>query len=145
MLLNLETGRAAINSELAAELLATGWDVVTADLRATGPTAYPRDKIGRAPDHNTAEWSLWIGRPLLGQWVTDVVRLLDVLDETADRAQGDRAQDDRAQGETAVIGVETAWLLSARRLWTEESIESQRSTAWRALSVMCRSSGSDWD
>ena len=51
------------------------------DLRATGATAYPRDAIRRAPDHNTAEWSMWIGRPLLGQWVWDVKQLLDVLEK----------------------------------------------------------------
>ena len=102
LLLNLETGRAAIDTDLATELLATGWDVVTADLRATGATAYPRDKVGRAPDHNTAEWAMWIGRPLLGQWVTDVVRLIDVLDHASDRTKE----------ETAIIGVETAGLVA---------------------------------
>jgi hypothetical protein len=40
--------------------------------------------VGPAPDHNSAEWSLWIGRPLLGQWAFDVVRLLDVLDHQGD-------------------------------------------------------------
>jgi hypothetical protein len=35
--------------------------------------------VGRAPDHNTAEWSLWLGRPLLGQWSFDLIRLLDAL------------------------------------------------------------------
>lgn len=30
------------------------------------------DRIGRAPDHNSAEWSLWLGRPLCGQWVRDI-------------------------------------------------------------------------
>ena len=75
---------------------------MTADLRATGSTDYPSDKIGRAPDHNTAEWALWIGRPLLGQWVLDVVRLLDVLDESSDRTNE----------ETAIIGVETGGLLA---------------------------------
>ncbi len=41
-----------------------------------------RDTIHRAPDHNTAEWSMWTGRPLLGQWVWDVTRLLDALEKT---------------------------------------------------------------
>ncbi|MEY4941812.1 MAG: hypothetical protein RIQ93_3547, partial [Verrucomicrobiota bacterium] len=49
--------------------------------RATGRYAWPRDTIGRAPDHNTAEWSLMIGRPLLGQWTLDVRRALDALGE----------------------------------------------------------------
>ena len=53
--------------------------VVTPELRATGKRAWPRDKAVRAPDHNTAEWSLWLGRPLLGQWVADVRGVLDAL------------------------------------------------------------------
>jgi dienelactone hydrolase len=42
------------------------------ELRATAGQAWASDRIGRAPDHNSAEWSLWIGRPLLGQWVCDI-------------------------------------------------------------------------
>ncbi len=98
VVLDLEQGRNASKSELAANLLRNGWDVVTADLRATGGSAYPRDSIGRAPDHNTAEWSMMIGRPLLGQWVWDVRRLLDAL-------QADPAG---LPESTLVIGVGTA-------------------------------------
>ncbi|MBI3874643.1 MAG: acetylxylan esterase [Verrucomicrobia bacterium] len=36
------------------------------------------DHIGRAPDHNSAEWSLWLGRPLLGQWLRDLEVAVDV-------------------------------------------------------------------
>lgn len=50
----------------------SGRRVVTLSLRATGKHAHASDKIGRAPDHNTAEWSLILGRPLLGQWVQDL-------------------------------------------------------------------------
>jgi hypothetical protein len=57
----------------------SGWNVVTVDLRATGKLARPGEKVGRAPDHHSAEWALWIGRPLLGQWVWDLTRLLDAL------------------------------------------------------------------
>jgi dienelactone hydrolase len=32
-------------------------------------------------DHTVAEWGVWIGRPLLGQWVWDIIRWLDFLDE----------------------------------------------------------------
>lgn len=42
------------------------------ELRATAGQGWASDRIGRAPDHNSAEWSLWIGRPLLGQWVSDI-------------------------------------------------------------------------
>ena len=52
-------------------------------LGAHGKLANASDKIGRAPDHNTAEWSMWIGRPLLGQWVVDVRRTLDAIVENS--------------------------------------------------------------
>ncbi len=64
---------------LATELRRSGWTVYTLDLRATGRTAHPRDKIGRAADHNTAEWSLWTGRTLLAQWAWDIRRFLDAI------------------------------------------------------------------
>lgn len=61
---------------LATELRNAHWTVYTLDLRATGRTAHARDKIGRAADHNTAEWSLLTGRTLLDQWITDVFQFL---------------------------------------------------------------------
>jgi hypothetical protein len=81
VLLDLDGADAIGQSPLAASLRGDGWSVLTADLRATGKLADPHDRIGRAPDHNTAEWSLWLGRPLLGQWAVDVRRLLDALNE----------------------------------------------------------------
>ena len=80
---------------LADELRRGGWAVVTTELRATGKHAWPSDKVGLAPDHNTAEWGLWIGRPMLGQWAFDVRRLLDALE----------ASDEVRPRETALIGV----------------------------------------
>jgi dienelactone hydrolase len=50
-------------------------------LRATGTDGWPEDRIGRAPDHNSAEWSLWIGRPLLGQWVRDIRSAITALEQ----------------------------------------------------------------
>ncbi|MCH7988487.1 MAG: acetylxylan esterase [Planctomycetes bacterium] len=82
ILLDLSGREKAADTDLAKQLRRTGSDIVTVDLRATGSTAYSRDTIRRAPDHNTAEWSMWTGRPLLGQWVWDVSRLLDVLEKT---------------------------------------------------------------
>ena len=84
VLINLDGAAAAEAGPLAAELRRSGWGVVTIDPRATGRLAWPSDKVGSAPDHNSAEWAMWIGRPLLGQWVVDIQRLLDVL------AQGGR-------------------------------------------------------
>lgn len=82
VLLDLNGRQAAAESDLANQFRLEGWDLVTVELRATGARAYPRDRVGGAPDHNTAEWSVWTGRPLLGQWVWDVSRLLDALEET---------------------------------------------------------------
>ena len=82
IVLDLDSGaEAAFTNEFANSLRDGGWAIVTPELRTTGRFAHPGDKIGHAPDHNTAEWSLWIGRPLLGQWVYDVRRTLDAIAE----------------------------------------------------------------
>jgi pimeloyl-ACP methyl ester carboxylesterase len=74
------SGEAKITDhKLAMAIHQSGRKVVSLSLRATGEHAYARDKIGRAPDHNTAEWSLWLGRPLLGQWVRDLRAAIDAL------------------------------------------------------------------
>jgi cephalosporin-C deacetylase-like acetyl esterase len=85
VVLDLDGAEKAAGSELASALRREGWSVLSVDLRATGKLVWPQDRIGRAPDHNSAEWSLWLGRPLLGQWVVDVRRLLDALKEHDDR------------------------------------------------------------
>jgi dienelactone hydrolase len=36
--------------------------------------------IAGVADHTAAEWGVWVGRPLLGQWVWDIIRWLDLLD-----------------------------------------------------------------
>lgn len=80
LLINVDEGSdAAWSSPQATELRNEGWSVVAPELRATGQFANPRDKIANAVDHNTAEWAIWIGRPLLGQWVVDVQRTLDAI------------------------------------------------------------------
>src|SRR5262249_37326383 len=47
----------------------------------------PHDSVRDAADHNTTEHALWVGRPLLGQWLFDVQVLLDwlALQPTLDR------------------------------------------------------------
>ncbi len=80
VLLDLAGAESATRSDLAAEVRKLGWNLVTLDLRATGSLALAGDKIGNAPDHNSAEWSLWLGYPLMGQWLTDVRRLVDVIE-----------------------------------------------------------------
>lgn len=79
VVLDLDGIEHARETETAKALIAAGWDVAFADLRGTGRYAVSGDKIGRAPDHNSGEWSLWTGRPLLSQWVWDAIRLVDVL------------------------------------------------------------------
>ena len=71
----------AFSGKRAQELRAEGWTIVAPELRATGRFAVAPDKIGNAPDHNSAEWSLWLGRPLLGQWAWDLHRTLDAYVE----------------------------------------------------------------
>jgi dienelactone hydrolase len=79
VLLHLDGQRAALDHPLAAALLAKGWAVAAPELRATGAMRPDHDAIGGAPDHNSAEHGLWLGRPLLGQWAFDVLALLDWL------------------------------------------------------------------
>ena len=79
ILLDFDGAEKAAQSGLAKALQEDGWSVLTMDLRATGALAWPGDKNGGAPDHNTAQWGLWIGRPLLGQWTLDVRRALDAV------------------------------------------------------------------
>ncbi len=61
------------------EVRRAGWGLVTLDLRATGALVGPTDQAAKVVDHNSAQWGIWLGRPLLGQWVLDVQRLLDAL------------------------------------------------------------------
>jgi dienelactone hydrolase len=81
IILSLDGDAAERGLELRKAAMATDWIIYSFDLRATGKLANPGDKIGRAPDHNTAQWGLWIGRPLLGQWVFDVRQVIDALPE----------------------------------------------------------------
>ncbi|MHC4403501.1 MAG: hypothetical protein ACYTG0_27910 [Planctomycetota bacterium] len=83
IVLSLEGEARPGDNVLATAVQQSGRTVVSLSLRATGRHAYARDKIRRAPDHNTAEWSLWLGRPLLGQWVLDLRAALNVLDADA--------------------------------------------------------------
>jgi dienelactone hydrolase len=102
ILLDLDGAKKVQVSPLAETLRRRGWSVLTLDLRATGSLAHPGDTIGRAPDHNTAEWSLWLGRPLLGQWVVDVRCLLESL----------KMQDGKLPPEILLAGVGPAGLVA---------------------------------
>jgi pimeloyl-ACP methyl ester carboxylesterase len=77
LLLDFDGADAALKHPLTAALLADSWVVVAPDLRGTGAGKMANDAIGGAPDHNSAEHAIWIGRPLLGQWTFDALSLLD--------------------------------------------------------------------
>jgi hypothetical protein len=89
-----------LDGPLAKRFIAAGWHVYAPEVRAVGRTAVAGDQIGRAPDHNSAEWSLWIGRPLLGQWVIDIEAANQALRIAAPKAAGD------AVGDVTLVGVE---------------------------------------
>lgn len=78
LLLHLDGAAEALKHPLRSALLKK-WDVFAPDLRGTGTTKPAGDAIGAAPDHTSAEHALWVGRPLLGQWVFDVGCLLDMV------------------------------------------------------------------
>ena len=49
-------------------------------LRAVGTAVAKPGGIAGASDHNPAEYGVWVGRPLLGQWMADVLALLHTTD-----------------------------------------------------------------
>lgn len=79
VLVDFETIEKTSASPLAAALREVGCGLAIPELRATGRHAWPSDRVRNSSDHNTAQWGLWIGRPLLGQWATDVRRAIDGL------------------------------------------------------------------
>lgn len=69
----------ARNHPLTVALQRQGAGVLLLELRGTGTLQHERDTVGPAPDHTSAEYGVWIGRPLLGQWVRDLVAALEWL------------------------------------------------------------------
>ncbi|HEY1380237.1 MAG TPA: acetylxylan esterase, partial [Gemmataceae bacterium] len=79
VLLHLDGRDVTLKHPLAAELVKAGWAVAVPNLRATGAAKPPGNAVHLAADHNPAEHALWIGRPMMGQWLTDVQAVLDWL------------------------------------------------------------------
>jgi dienelactone hydrolase len=79
VLLHLDGKAQAFRHPLGSALLDGGWMVAAPDLRATGETRPEHDAVRDAADHTSAEHALWVGRPLLGQWLSDVQHLLEWL------------------------------------------------------------------
>jgi hypothetical protein len=78
-LLLRHAGEARPDEPAAAALQAIGRAVATVDLRATGRGKPDSPVIAGVGDHNEAEWGLWIGRPLLFQWVRDAIAWIDAV------------------------------------------------------------------
>jgi dienelactone hydrolase len=53
-----------------------------AEPRGTGRWLEGTSPVVGVADHTVAEWGVWVDRPLLGQWVWDVIRWVDFLNET---------------------------------------------------------------
>lgn len=81
VILDLDGSGHARETSLVKQLQEQGWGRLHLEVRGTGKFAVPGDKIGRAPDHNSSEWAMWTGRPLLGQWIWDVRRLIEAVSE----------------------------------------------------------------
>jgi dienelactone hydrolase/pimeloyl-ACP methyl ester carboxylesterase len=76
LLLHLDGIEEARRQPLQAALLEKNWAVLMPELRGTGQSKPAGDTVGSAPDHNSTEHGLWIGRPLLGQWLVDLRALV---------------------------------------------------------------------
>lgn len=88
ILLHLDGQAEALKQPLTAALVQAGGTIHAIDLRATGLTRPAGNIVHSAKDHNTAEHGVWIGRPLLGQWVHEIACLMDWLDLQASTQPG---------------------------------------------------------
>jgi len=80
ILLHPRGRRAALETALARTLSLGGVLVYAPELRGCDELTLAGQALGNdIPDHNIVEWSLWIGRPLLGQWVRDALDLRGAL------------------------------------------------------------------
>ncbi|HEX4608937.1 MAG TPA: alpha/beta hydrolase family protein [Urbifossiella sp.] len=81
VVVGLDGWQAAYDSPLVKGLRDANTRIEILEPRTTGRGKLTDDRVGRSPDHNSAEWAMWVGRPLLGQWAYDVKRLLDMYEE----------------------------------------------------------------
>jgi dienelactone hydrolase len=77
-------GADSMKPELLASRLAS-WhpsarSSAAVNLRAIGPLKPRTGAVAGAADHDEAEWGVWLNRPLLGQWVWDTLRWIEVID-----------------------------------------------------------------
>lgn len=72
-------GLADPRDPLVVSLHETWGQVDTVELRATGEAKPRTATVHGVDDHDEAEWGLWIGRPLLYQWVRDALAWIDAI------------------------------------------------------------------
>lgn len=60
---------------IAERVLSAGKWLISPFVRATGVFELKGGAIAGAPDHHSAEYGVWIGRPLFGQWASDVLTI----------------------------------------------------------------------
>ena len=65
-----------------------GYLTVSPGIRATGQWKPQTHTVAGVADHDEAEWGIWIGRPLLGQWVWDAIRWVEVCISLRNEARG---------------------------------------------------------
>jgi len=73
--------------DLGAEWTRKGYATCSVELRALGRLKPETSPVSGAVDHNEAEWGVWIGRPLLGQWAFDLLRWIEALGGLLDEPQ----------------------------------------------------------
>jgi dienelactone hydrolase len=83
-----EEGLAAADDPVLKAFRDAGWAVLTTELRATGSGKPKTAAVAGVRDHNEAEWALWVGRPLLAQWVWDALAWVSALDPGPARRAG---------------------------------------------------------
>ena len=98
IILNFDPENAPLIENIRGEV--PNWTILEPTLRATAQGTPSGDKIGHALDHNSGEWGLWVGRPLLGQWCHDLQQLISTYDTPAIPGFPPR--------QCAVIGIGTA-------------------------------------
>jgi pimeloyl-ACP methyl ester carboxylesterase len=81
LLLHPDGQATAAKMPLLARLRERRVRVLTLDLRGTGASASPESALADIPDHSLCEHALWVGRPLMGQWVVDVRAAISLLEQ----------------------------------------------------------------
>lgn len=84
-------GEETLTPELAKER-SKGWTfghsgtaTLAVELRALGRFKPDTRTVAESSDHNEAEWGVWVGRPLLGQWVFDLLQWVQVVHDVFER------------------------------------------------------------